>query len=960
MQALIAIIVALAVTVAVLWFFFAPRKAFRARVDNGVQEAVVEVKGGYSPAVIEAEAGLPLRLIFDRKEDGECSSHVVFSDFGVDLALPPFRTTTLTIHPDRPGEYGFACGMNMLHGTLRVLPGKHHAAMQDEHSVSEENPNNAESHVPVQSQQTAVDEASYESVDASSDFSSVSAGSSDDSSASREMRALITRLIVSAIVTIPVSASTMLMLYPIPNWVQFILMLPVMCYAALPIFRSGFAAIIHRSPEMNALVSLGTVFAFAYSCVVTFVPQILPENAREPYFEAVGVAITLMLVGQLLEARARVGTGEAMRALVKLQPKTARVVRNEIEEEIPVDQVLVGDIIAIRPGEQLPVDGTVISGSSSVDESMITGESMPVLKQVGSSVTGATINGTGSLRYRATKVGKDTVLSQIIGLVQSAQSSKAPVQRMADKISGIFVPIVVLISVWSCALWFAFGPEPRVVHALVAAVSVLLIACPCALGLATPLSVTVSTGRAAQMGVLIRSAEALETCGKINAVVLDKTGTITAGKPSLTDVLPLGKWREMPDALLAITASTEQDSEHPLAAAIVAGAQEKHLTLGEATQFRAISGQGVTAYVASHSVAVGNTDLIDDLDVAMPSVGNEDLDVIIEAMERLSAEGKTPMLAAVDGELAGIVAVADTVKPDSQQAIAALKSHGVNVVMLTGDNETTAHAVANQVSVSNVIAGVRPENKADEIAKLQAQGYTVAMVGDGINDAPALARANVGFAIGTGTDVAIQSADVTLMNGSLMGLVHALDLTHATMRNIAQNLGFALGYNSIGISIAAGVLYPFTGMMLNPMIAGAAMAFSSLCVVTNASRLRLFDPDKAVRAANRTYQVRQPNPNDNNHNNHNQKGFIMGLFSDHKAKKEGMHEGMEGMCGAHSCCGGYTAGADQSALAKDPVCGMSVDPATAAATSEYSGTTYYFCNPGCAAKFEQNPTQYLA
>ena len=752
----------------------------------------------------------------------------------------------------------------------------------------------------------------------------------------------------------------MLMLYPIPNWVQFILMLPVMCYAALPIFRSGFAAIIHRSPEMNALVSLGTVFAFAYSCVVTFVPQILPENAREPYFEAVGVAITLMLVGQLLEARARVGTGEAMRALVKLQPKTARVVRNEIEEEIPVDQVLVGDIIAIRPGEQLPVDGTVISGSSSVDESMITGESMPVLKQVGSSVTGATINGTGSLRYRATKVGKDTVLSQIIGLVQSAQSSKAPVQRMADKISGIFVPIVVLISVWSCALWFAFGPEPRVVHALVAAVSVLLIACPCALGLATPLSVTVSTGRAAQMGVLIRSAEALETCGKINAVVLDKTGTITAGKPSLTDVLPLGKWREMPDALLAITASTEQDSEHPLAAAIVAGAQEKHLTLGEATQFRAISGQGVTAYVASHSVAVGNTDLIDDLDVAMPSVGNEDLDVIIEAMERLSAEGKTPMLAAVDGELAGIVAVADTVKPDSQQAIAALKSHGVNVVMLTGDNETTAHAVANQVSVSNVIAGVRPENKADEIAKLQAQGYTVAMVGDGINDAPALARANVGFAIGTGTDVAIQSADVTLMNGSLMGLVHALDLTHATMRNIAQNLGFALGYNSIGISIAAGVLYPFTGMMLNPMIAGAAMAFSSLCVVTNASRLRLFDPDKAVRAANRTYQVRQPNPNDNNHNNHNQKGFIMGLFSDHKAKKEGMHEGMEGMCGAHSCCGGYTAGADQSALAKDPVCGMSVDPATAAATSEYSGTTYYFCNPGCAAKFEQNPTQYLA
>ena len=949
MQALIAIIVALAVTVAVLWFFFAPRKAFRARVDNGVQEAVVEVKGGYSPAIIEAEAGLPLRLIFDRKEDGECSSHVVFSDFGIDLALPAFRTTTLTLHPNEPGEYGFACGMNMLHGTLRVVPGKHHAAMQEEHSESEENSNIAESHVHMQSQPSVVAEKSYESAESSN----ISSDSSNDSSESREMRTLIARLIVSAIVTIPVFGSTMLMLYPMPNWVQFVLMLPVMCYAALPIFRSGFAAIIHRSPEMNALVSLGTVCAFAYSCVVTFIPQILPENAREPYFEAVGVVITLMLVGQLLEARARVGTGEAMRALVKLQPKTARVVRNEIEEEIPVDQVLAGDIIAIRPGEQLPVDGTVISGSSSVDESMITGESMPVLKQAGSSVTGATINGTGSLRYRATKVGKDTVLAQIIGLVQSAQSSKAPVQRMADKISGIFVPIVVLISVWSCALWFAFGPEPRVVHALVAAVSVLLIACPCALGLATPLSVTVSTGRAAQMGVLIRSAEALETCGKINAVVLDKTGTITAGKPSLTDVLPLGKWREMTDDLLAITASAERDSEHPLAAAIVAGAQEKHLTLGEATQFHAISGQGVTAHVASHSVAVGNTDLIDDLDVAMPSVGDEDLDDIIETMERLSAEGKTPMLAAIDGELAGIVAVADTVKADSQQAIAALKSHGVNVVMLTGDNETTAHAVANQVGVSNVIAGVRPENKADEIAKLQAQGYTVAMVGDGINDAPALARANVGFAIGTGTDVAIQSADVTLMNGSLMGLVHALDLTRATMRNIAQNLGFALGYNSVGISIAAGVLYPFTGMMLNPMIAGAAMAFSSLCVVTNASRLRLFDPDKALR---KTYQVRQPNPNDNNHNNHSQKGFIMGLFSDHKAKKENAHESMEGM---HSCCGGHAANDNQSALAKDPVCGMSVDPATAAATREYNGTAYYFCNPGCAAKFEQNPTQYL-
>lgn len=553
MHIAIALIMALLVTAGVLWFFFAPRKAYRAPLRDGVQEAVVEVKGGYSPAVIEAEAGMPLRLIFDRKEDGECSSHVVFSDFGVDLALPAFRTTTLTLHPDQPGEYPFACGMNMLHGTLRILPGKH-----------------ASVGAAAGSAETGVQCAQKGAVQTSGSGDSGKSRGSES-----EIRALITRLIVAAVCTIPVFGSTMLMLYPMPNWLQFLLMLPIVGYAALPIFRSGFAAIAHRSPEMNALVSLGALAAFAYSCVVTFAPNVLPENAREPYFEAVGVVVTLMLVGQLLEARARKGTGEAMRALAGLQPKTARVVRDGKETSIAIDDVRVGDIIAIRPGEQLPVDGIVISGTSTVDESMITGEAMPVAKTEGSEVTGATINGGGSLRYRATKVGKDTVLAQIIGMVAAAQSSKAPVQRLADRISGIFVPIVVLVAVWSCALWFAFGPEPRVTHALVAAVSVLLVACPCALGLATPLSVTVSTGRAARMGVLVRSAEALETCGKVNAVVLDKTGTITAGKPTLTDVLPLGVWHRRPDDLLTIVAAAERDSEHPLAAAIVAAAAEK-------------------------------------------------------------------------------------------------------------------------------------------------------------------------------------------------------------------------------------------------------------------------------------------------------------------------------------------------------------------------------------------------
>ena len=961
MHIAIALIMALLVTAGVLWFFFAPRKAYRAPLRDGVQEAVVEVKGGYNPAVIEAEAGMPLRLIFDRKEDGECSSHVVFSDFGVDLALPAFRTTTLTLHPDQPGEYPFACGMNMLHGTLRILPGKH-----------------ASVGAAAGSAETGVQCAQKGAVQTSGSGDSGKSRGSESG-----IRALITRLIVAAVCTIPVFGSTMLMLYPMPNWEQ--LVLPIVGYAALPIFRSGFAAIAHRSPEMNALVSLGALAAFAYSCVVTFAPGILPENAREPYFEAVGVVVTLMLVGQLLEARARKGTGEAMRALAGLQPKTARVVRDGKETSIAIDDVRVGDIIAIRPGEQLPVDGIVISGSSTVDESMITGEAMPVAKTEGSEVTGVTINGGGSLRYRATKVGKDTVLAQIIGMVAAAQSSKAPVQRLADRISGVFVPAVVLIAVWSCALWFAFGPEPRVTHALVAAVSVLLIACPCALGLATPLSVTVSTGRAARMGVLVRSAEALETCGKVNAVVLDKTGTITAGKPTLTDVLPLGVWHRRPDDLLTIVAAAERDSEHPLAAAIVAAAAEKAdvadvAELAQTTDFQAIAGRGVTARVTfrglPHTVAVGNTDLIDDLDVDMPDITSDtseiasetihdtNLDAIIADMELLSQQGKTPILAAIDGHLAGIVAVADVPKADSRQAIELLRKRGVEAVMLTGDNPTTARAIASQVGIDerHVIAGVRPERKADEIAKLQSQGYTVAMVGDGINDAPALARADVGFAIGTGTDVAIQSADVTLMGGSLMGLVHALDLTHAAMRNIAQNLGFALGYNSIGIAIAAGVLYPFTGMLLNPMIAGAAMAFSSLCVVTNASRLRLFDPD-AEAAKNKTYRVRKPDPSKNNGNQHSRKGTIMGLFSDHKAKKEA--ENM-GAMGAGHCCGGHDGhgmasnmGDSAANVAKDPVCGMSVDPATAAATREYGGVTYYFCNPGCADKFAQNPAAYL-
>lgn len=908
MHAAVAVGLAVMLTALVLWFFVAPRKAHRATLADGCQEAVIEVKGGYSPSVIEAQAGIPLTLYFDRQEDGECSSHVVFSDFGIDQALPPFRTTSLTVTPREAGEYPFACGMNMLHGTLRVLPGNGAASVTASTATQKQVDNTVANGATATAETTAA--------------TAVSSSIEPTTDANREMRSLVTRLIVAAVCTIPVLLATMFMLFPMPAWVQLVLMVPVICYAGWPIFRTGWAAIVHRAPEMNALVTVGCAAALVFSLVVTFAPQLLPQSAREPYYEAIGVVITLMLVGQLLEAKARAGTGEAMRALLNLRPATARVMRDGQECDIPVDEVQVGDVIAIRPGERLPVDGVVVAGSSQVDESMLTGEAMPVVKQAGDGVTGATINGSGSLTYRATGVGANTVLAHIISMVSAAQSSKAPVQRLADRISSVFVPVVVLIAIWACALWYAFGPTPRITHALVAAVSVLLIACPCALGIATPLSVMVATGRAAQMGVLIRDAAALEQTAKVNAVVLDKTGTITAGKPSLTDVKPLGRWVNHQDELLALAAGAEHDSEHPLAQALVAAVSSETSSTG----FQSHQGLGVTATVDGHAVAVGNTDLIDQLDIDMPEGGRESLDDIIADLEALSKHGKTPMLVAVDGHLAGIVAVADRVKDSSSQAIAALKSHGIAVAMLTGDNETTAQAVASSVGIDHVVAGVRPENKADEVARLQAQGYTVAMVGDGINDAPALARADVGFAIGSGTDVAVQSADVILMHSSLDSLVHAIDLAHATMRNIRQNLAFAFGYNLIGIAIAAGALYPFTGVMLNPMIAGAAMAFSSLCVVLNASRLRHFDPQHV-----RNYQVEQPQP---------AKGTTMGLFSDHQHHHH------------HA--------ASDSATATDPVCGMSVDPATAAASFEYEGTTYYFCNPGCAEKFQANPTQYLS
>jgi Cu+-exporting ATPase len=547
------------------------------------------------------------------------------------------------------------------------------------------------------------------------------------------------------------------------------------------------------------------------------------------YFEAAAVIIALILLGRLLEARAKARTGDAIRGLMGLQARTARVVRAGRELEIPVEQVLPGDLVQVRPGEKIPVDGLLREGESAVDESMLTGESLPVTKRPGDEVFGATINRTGAFRFQATKVGKDTALQQIIRLVQDAQGSKAPIQRLADVISGIFVPVVLCLAIAAFVLWFDLAPvETRLQQALVAFVSVLIIACPCALGLATPTAVMVGTGKGAENGVLIRGGESLETAHKLTAIILDKTGTITRGQPALTDVIPVAPFDEA--ELLRLVAGAEGASEHPLGEAIVRGARERGLTLSPATGFSSLTGRGLEATVDGRQVLIGNRRLMTERGIDMGALETE--------LERLAAEGKTPMLAAVDGRPAGVVAVADTMKESSPAAVAALKRLGLQVVMITGDNRHTAEAVGRQVGIDRVMAEVLPEHKAEQVRKLQAEGQVVAMVGDGINDAPALAQADVGIAIGTGTDVAMEASDITLIRGDLQGVVTAIALSKATMRTIRQNLFFAFVYNVLGIPLAAGVLYPFFGITLSPIIASAAMALSSVSVLTNSLRLK--------------------------------------------------------------------------------------------------------------------------
>jgi len=619
------------------------------------------------------------------------------------------------------------------------------------------------------------------------------------------------------------------------QWIEFALATPVVLWGGWPFFQRGWRSVITGNLNMFTLIALGIGVAWGYSVTATVVPGIFPPTLRNSngmvavYFEAAAVITALVLLGQVLELRARNSTSQAIKMLLELAPKTARRVNNNgKEEDIPLDQVQPSDVLRVRPGEKVPVDGVVQQGNSSVDESMVTGESIPVEKNAGDRLIGATVNSTGSLLMLAEKVGSETLLAQIVRMVSEAQRSRAPIQKLVDVVAAWFVPDVIIIAILTLILWWQWGPEPRLAHAIVNAVAVLIIACPCALGLATPMSIMVGTGKGAQLGILIKNAEALEIMEKIDTLVIDKTGTLTEGKPRLMAVIAAKNFSE--EDVLTLGASLERASEHPLAASIVKGAEEKGIKLTVGEQFESVTGQGVCGRISDRQVALGNAKLM--------ATRNIDTTPLQKQADEFRLEGQTVMFVAVDGTLAGFISVADPIKPSTPEALKALHDAGIKVVMLTGDNKTTANAVAKKLGIDRVEAEVLPEQKAGIVKQLQAEGHIVAMAGDGINDAPALAQAHVGIAMGTGTDVAMESAGVTLVKGDLRGIARSRLLSQATMRNIRQNLFFAFIYNALGIPVAAGVLYPYFGILLSPMIAAAAMSFSSVSVIMNALRLR--------------------------------------------------------------------------------------------------------------------------
>jgi Cu+-exporting ATPase len=660
-----------------------------------------------------------------------------------------------------------------------------------------------------------------------------------------ELHDMSRRFWISAILTVPLLGVAMADMLPgmsaqraLPAgslpWLELLLATPVVLWGGLPFFQRGWTSVVNRSMNMFTLIAMGTGVAYVYSVVATLVPGIFPPSFREMngrpavYFEAAAAIVTLVLLGQVLELRARSQTGSAIRALLDLAPKTARVVRDNAETDIPLDQVQVGDRLRVRPGEKIPVDGIVIEGSSSVDESMVTGESLPVEKHAGAKVIGATVNASGSFIMRAEHVGNETMLAQIVRMVSAAQRSRAPIQKLADKVAGWFVPVVIAVAVVTFVAWAIFGPEPRFAHAIVNAVAVLIIACPCALGLATPMAIMVGTGRGAHAGVLIKNAEALETLEKINTLVVDKTGTLTEGKPRVIAVKSVAEFSE--NDLLQALAALEQGSEHPLASAVTREVKDRGLALAGVSEFRAYPGRGISGVVENRGVVAGNEGLLQEMKM--------DAQSLAEIAQKLRAEGQTAILVAIAGRPAGVVGIADRVKPTTPAALADLKREGIRIVMLTGDSKATAAAVARELGIDEFEAEVLPDKKSETVARLQREACIVAMAGDGINDAPALAQADIGIAMGTGTDVAIESADITLLKSDLAGIVRARKLSRATMKNIRQNLFFAFIYNAVGVPIAAGVLYPFFGLLLSPILAAAAMSFSSVSVISNSLRLR--------------------------------------------------------------------------------------------------------------------------
>jgi P-type Cu+ transporter len=661
-----------------------------------------------------------------------------------------------------------------------------------------------------------------------------------------ELRDMLLRLRVSAVLTIPLFAIAMSDLVPgvgleklssMRVWmgIEMILATPVVLWGGFPFFSRAWQSVVRRSPNMFTLIGLGTGVAYAYSVVATLAPRVFPDSFRgqdgivAPYFEAAAVITVLVLLGQVLELKARGATRAAIRSLLALAPRTARLVRNDgTEIDIPLEQVSIGDQLRVRPGEKIPADGIVLDGSSSVDESTITGEPIPAEKQTGVRVTAATVNGTGTLVIRAEHVGSETLLAQIVRMVSEAQRSRAPIQKLADVVAGYFVPIVVAIAMSTLVVWALWGPAPRMAHGIVNAVAVLIIACPCALGLATPMSIMVATGRGASVGVLFKSAEAIELLERVDTLVVDKTGTLTEGRPKLVSVKPLTGYDEK--RLLGLAASLERGSEHPLAAAVVRGAEERGVAFAAAAEFESLTGRGVRGRVDGTEVALGNHKLLEELHVDFANAA--------EQAAWIGADGQTVLFLVADGRVVGLLGIADPIRQTTPEAIRKLQEDGVRIVMLTGDSNTTARAVAEKLQIDNVFAGLLPQDKASLVKKLQSEGGCVGVAGDGINDAPALAQAQVGIAMGTGTDVAMESASVTLVKGDLRGIVRARLLSRATMKNVRQNLFFAFLYNSLGVPIAAGALYPLFGWSLSPILAAAAMSFSSVSVIANALRLR--------------------------------------------------------------------------------------------------------------------------